>query len=72
MNLLRSLIGSLVARLAAGGVLRSEWSTAEAVDWIWHQTHLDGWWHLVGQRGWDPADYARRVSASLERDLIKP
>jgi AcrR family transcriptional regulator len=72
MNLLRTLIGSLVARLAAGDMLRADWTPTQAVDWIWHNTHLDGWWHLVGQRNWDPAEFARRVSASLARDLIKP
>jgi AcrR family transcriptional regulator len=72
MNLLRGLIGALVARLAAAGMLRTEWAPAQAVDWIWHNTHLDGWWHLVGQRGWEPAEFARRVATSLERDLIKP
>jgi AcrR family transcriptional regulator len=72
MNLLRGLIGALVARLAAAGMLRTEWAPAQAVDWIWHNTHLDGWWHLVGQRGWEPKEFARRVATSLERDLIKP
>lgn len=70
MNLLRGLIGSLVARLDAAGLLRPGWTQSQAVDWIWHQTHLDGWWHLVGQRSWNPVDYARRVSESLERELL--
>jgi AcrR family transcriptional regulator len=71
MDLLRRLIATLTARLAAAGMLQPEWSARDAADWIWHCTHLDGWWHLVVERGWDAADYARRVAASLERDLIK-
>jgi AcrR family transcriptional regulator len=70
MSLLRRLIGVLTKRLAAGRVLKSEWTAERAADWIWHRTHLDGWRHLVGERGWDAAEYGRRVRASLERDLL--
>ena len=71
MGLLRRLTLTLTKRLAAAGVLKPEWTAAKAADWIWHRTHLDGWRHLVGERGWDAAEYARRVSASLQRDLLK-
>ena len=71
MSLLRRLIGVLTKRLAAGRVLKSEWTAERAADWIWHRTHLDGWRHLVGERGWDAAEYGRRVRASLERDLLR-
>jgi AcrR family transcriptional regulator len=70
MSLLRRLIGVLTKRLAAGRALKSEWTAERAADWIWHRTHLDGWRHLVGERGWDTAEYGRRVRASLERDLL--
>jgi AcrR family transcriptional regulator len=70
MSLLRRLIGVLTKRLAAGRALKSEWTAERAADWIWHRTHLDGWRHLVGERGWDAAEYGRRVRASLERDLL--
>ena len=70
MSLLRRLIGVLTKRLAAGRALKSEWTAERAADWIWHRTHLDGWRHLVGERGWDAAEYGRHVSASLERDLL--
>lgn len=70
MSLLRRLIGVLTKRLAAGRVLKSEWTAERAADWIWHRTHLDGWRHLVGERGWDAAEYGRHVRASLERDLL--
>lgn len=71
MALLRSNSLTLAKRLSKAGFLKPEWSVKAAADWIWHRTHLDGWRHLVGERGWDAADYARRVSASLERDLLK-
>jgi AcrR family transcriptional regulator len=71
MSLLRRLIGVLTKRLATGRALKPEWTAERAADWIWHRTHLDGWRHLVGERGWDAAEYGRRVSASLERDLLR-
>jgi hypothetical protein len=54
-----------------GGALKPEWTVEHAADWIWHRTHLDGWRHLVRERGWDAAEYGRRICASLERDLLK-
>ena len=71
MALLRRLSLALAQRLADGGVLKPEWTVEQAADWIWHRTHLDGWRHLVTERGWDTADYGRFVCASLERDLLK-
>lgn len=71
MALLRRLSATLAQRLADGGVLAPGWTVAQAADWIWHRTHLDGWRHLVAERGWDAQDYARRVTASLERDLLR-
>ena len=71
MGLLRRLTLTLAKRLAAAGALKPGWTAAKAADWIWHRTHLDGWRHLVGERGWDAAEYGRRVSTSLQRDLLK-
>jgi AcrR family transcriptional regulator len=71
MALLRRLILILTKRLSEASLLRPEWTVTKAADWIWHRTHLDGWRHLVGERGWDAADYGRRVSASLQRDLLR-
>jgi AcrR family transcriptional regulator len=70
MALLRRLTATLAKRLAKGGCLKPEWSADQAADWIWHRTHLDGWRHLVAERGWSPKAYGRRVSASLESDLL--
>ena len=72
MTVLRRHSLVLAKRLAADGLLKPEWTVERAADWIWHRTHLDGWRHLVGERGWDAAEYARRVTASLRRDLLAP
>jgi len=71
MGLLRGLTLVLAGRLSKAGLLKRGWTVEQAGDWIWHRTHLHGWLHLVGERGWDAADYGKRVSASLERDLLK-
>jgi AcrR family transcriptional regulator len=71
MALLRRHSLTLAKRLAAGGFLKPEWTPKQAADWIWHRTHLDGWRHLVGERGWSPAEYGRRVSMSLLQDLVR-
>jgi hypothetical protein len=71
MALLRRHCLTLTKRLAKGGDLKPEWSIKEAADWIWLRTHLDGWRHLVGERGWDATKYGQRVSASLRCDLLK-
>jgi AcrR family transcriptional regulator len=72
MTLLRRHCLTLAKRLAKGGLLKPEWTAKQAADWIWHRTHLDGWRHLVGERGWTAAQYGRRVIESLQRDLVKP
>ena len=71
MNLLRGFTTVLAERLASARLLKRGWTVAKAADWIWHRTHLDGWRHLVGERGWDAAEYGHRVTASLEGDLLK-
>lgn len=70
MTLMRGHSLALAKRLAADGFLKPEWTVEQAADWIWHRTHLDGWRHLVIQRGWDADRYAQRVSASLRNDLL--
>jgi AcrR family transcriptional regulator len=71
MDLLRRHSLTLAKRLAKGGFLKPKWTPEQAADWIWHRTHLDGWRHLVGERGWSAAEYGRRVSQSLQRDLLR-
>jgi AcrR family transcriptional regulator len=70
MSLLRGHIVALAARLSEAGLLQPGWTVETAADWIWHCTHIDGWHHLVEERGWDPSELARRVAASLERELL--
>jgi hypothetical protein len=71
MALLRRHSLTLAKRLAKGNFLKPEWTPKHAADWIWHRIHLDGWRHLVGERGWSAAEYGRRVSQSLQRDLVR-
>lgn len=71
MALLRRHSLTLARRLEKAGLLKPEWTPRQAADWIWHRTHLDGWRHLVGERGWSAAEYGRRVSLSLQRDLLR-
>jgi AcrR family transcriptional regulator len=71
MALLRRHSLTLAKRLAKSRLLKPEWTTTQAADWIWHRTHLDGWRHLVGERDWTATDYGRRVSESLQRDLVR-
>lgn len=71
MALIRGLTADLAGRLADAGMLKRGWTVERAADWIWHRTHLDGWRHLVGERGWKISEYKRRLLASLEHDLLK-
>ena len=70
MALLRRHALALSKRLAKARLLKPGWTAPRAADWIWHRTHLDGWRHLVTEQGWSATEYARVVSASLERDLL--
>lgn len=70
MALLRNQILILASRLEEAGFLRAPWTAATAADWIWHRTHVDGWGHLIGERGWNARDFADAVADSLARDLL--
>lgn len=71
MALLRRLALALARRLEENGLLKPEWTAEHAADWIWHRTHLDGWWHLVGERNWNPSEFGQRVAGSLQQDLLR-
>lgn len=70
MSNVRNLTRVLTGRMAAAGMLREPWTEAAAADWIWHRTHIDGWSHLVDERGWDASEFAHKIADSLERDLL--
>jgi AcrR family transcriptional regulator len=70
MALLRGQILVLASRLEKSGFLRVPWTAATAADWIWHRTHVDGWGHLIGERGWSDRDFMDAVADSLARDLL--
>ena len=58
-------------RLAVERVeLAPGWTVETAADWAWARCQPTNWRHLVGERGWDPADYARRTSDSILAELV--
>lgn len=71
MTLLRTLIETLCARLAAAGMLCPPWTQQSAAGWIWHQTHIDSWRHLTTELGWTKEEAVLRVTAALERELLR-
>ncbi len=61
---------SVIDRLAAEGLLSSEWPSAAAADLLWSATSLRSWEDLVGQRGWSTKKWVTRTVALLETTLI--
>ncbi|MBO3750165.1 TetR/AcrR family transcriptional regulator [Streptosporangiaceae bacterium NEAU-GS5] len=52
------------ARLAPG------WSVGTAADWATARVQPGAWAHLVGMRGWSPADFTERTVRSLLAELV--
>jgi AcrR family transcriptional regulator len=48
------------------------WTPEAAADWAWARCQPSNWRHLVQERGWDPAEYALRTSASVLGELLLP
>lgn len=67
---LRTAFTIALQRVADAGRLAQGWTVERAADWAWSQAHIDGWAHLVEQRGWDPGEHADMVVALLRRDLV--
>jgi AcrR family transcriptional regulator len=61
-----------VERLAADGRLAPGWTAGAAADWAWARSQPSNWRHLVGEKGWNPDDYAARSVASIVRELVIP
>lgn len=57
-------------RVAADNRLAPRWTVASAADWAWARIQPSTFAHLVGMRGWDPADYTERTVGSLLAELI--
>jgi AcrR family transcriptional regulator len=48
------------------------WTPDSAADWAWARCQPSNWRHLVQERGWDPAEYARRTTASVLGEVLVP
>jgi AcrR family transcriptional regulator len=46
------------------------WTVETAADWAWARCQPSSWRHLVQERGWDPAEYARRTTASVLGEIL--
>jgi hypothetical protein len=58
--------------LNASGRLREGWSAEAAADWLYAQTHVDQWQHLVVESGWKPQTAVTRILVALRETLLKP
>jgi AcrR family transcriptional regulator len=72
MSALREACRMALDRVAAAGYLATGWTTDSAADWAWAHMQPSAWAHLVGVRGWDPADFTERTVASLLTQLTRP
>lgn len=72
MQKLRGGFVQLAKGLKASGVLREGWTAEAAADWIFAQTHVDTWQHLVVESGWKPQTAVARIVSGLRDTLIKP
>jgi AcrR family transcriptional regulator len=71
MGELREAFRVAVERLAGVGALAPGWRVDAAADWIWARCQPSGRVHLVGERGWNEADYVRRTTASILREIAR-
>jgi hypothetical protein len=72
MDSLREVFRGAVARIADDGRLAEGWTVETAADWVWARSHLETWQHLVGERGWSPADYAELSVRSILAEVLAP
>jgi AcrR family transcriptional regulator len=72
MQKLRGGFLQITKGLRASGLLREGWSAEAAADWIYVQTHVDQWQHLVVESSWKPQTAATRILAALRETLLRP
>jgi hypothetical protein len=46
------------------------WTVEAAADWAWARGHLEGWQHLVVERGWSSEDHEVRVVRSVLAEVL--
>jgi hypothetical protein len=52
--------------------LADGWTVRAAADWTWARCHVSTWQHLVGERGWSPAEYTERTVRSILAEVVTP
>lgn len=72
MQKLRGGYLQLAKGLKSAGLLREGWTAEAAADWIFAQTHVDVWQHLVVESGWKPQTAVARIVGGLRDTLLKP
>ena len=71
MGSLWEVFHSAVERVEKDGWLADGWTVRTAADWVWARSHLEGWQHLVVERGWSPEDYEERVIRSVLAEVLE-
>ena len=70
MDSLRRVFRAAVAKVERDGGLADGWTVETAADWVWARGHLEGWQHLVVERGWSPEDHDERVVRSVLAEVL--
>jgi len=69
MDELHDVCRHVLARVGEAGELAPGWTVDTAADWVWAQVQPSTWAHLVGHRGWTPAQYTERTVRALVAEL---
>jgi AcrR family transcriptional regulator len=72
MGELREALRIAVAKVDRDNRLASDWTVESAADWAWSRVQPATWDHLVGERGWEPAEYTERTIGGLLGELLRP
>lgn len=67
---LREAFRIALDRIGKDDRLAPGWTVDTAADWASARVHPSDWAHLVGIRGWSPADYTERTVRSLLTELV--
>lgn len=70
MGSLRDVFRAAVERVERDGRLADGWTIETAADWVWARGHLEGWQHLVVERGWASEDYEERTVRSILQEVV--
>jgi hypothetical protein len=70
MGRLWRVFRAAVARVEGDDRPADGWTVEAAADWVWARGHLEGWQHLVVERGWSPEDHEERVVRSVLAEVL--